>query len=70
MLEPQHLRAHATLDDGSTLLYTDIRRFGTWVVADAAGADAYLAARLGPEPLGDGFTPPCWRARSRSAGSP
>ena len=38
VLEPQHLRAHATLDDGSTLLYTDIRRFGTWVVADEAGA--------------------------------
>ena len=56
VLEPQHLRAHATLDDGSTLLYTDIRRFGTWVVADEAGADAYLAARLGPEPLGDGFS--------------
>ena len=43
-------------ESGSSLLYTDIRRFGTWVVADEAGADAYLAARLGPEPLGDGFS--------------
>ena len=52
---PSHLRASAELDDGSTLLYTDVRRFGTWVVLDETDADAYLAARLGPEPLADGF---------------
>ncbi len=52
---PSHLRARAELDDGSTLLYTDIRRFGTWALLDPAATDAYLAARLGPEPLGEAF---------------
>ncbi len=52
---PSHLRARAELDDGSTLLYTDIRRFGTWALLDLAATDAYLAARLGPEPLGEAF---------------
>jgi formamidopyrimidine-DNA glycosylase len=53
--EPSHLRASARLDDGTTLLYTDIRRFGTWVLLDPVDAEAHLAARLGPEPLGDAF---------------
>jgi formamidopyrimidine-DNA glycosylase len=50
--DPPFLRARALLDDGSYLGYTDIRRFGTWHVAED-GADAYLTGKLGPEPLGD-----------------
>jgi len=46
------LRARALLDDGSYLAYTDVRRFGTWRVAED-GVDALLAAKLGPEPLGE-----------------
>jgi formamidopyrimidine-DNA glycosylase len=46
------LRARALLDDGSYLAYTDIRRFGTWRVAED-GVDALLAGKLGPEPLGN-----------------
>ena len=50
--DPRFLRARALLDDGSYLAYTDARRFGTWRVAED-GADAWLAGKLGPEPLGD-----------------
>ena len=35
-----------------TSAYTDVRRFGTWRVAED-GAEAWLAGKLGPEPLGD-----------------
>jgi formamidopyrimidine-DNA glycosylase len=60
-------RARAELDDGSLLRYTDVRRFGTWLVlpggAGGPDADAWLAARLGPEPLGDAFTPAFLRSR-------
>jgi formamidopyrimidine-DNA glycosylase len=47
---PRFLRARALLDDGSYLAYTDVRRFGTWRVAED-GAEAWLAGKLGPEPL-------------------
>ena len=50
--DPRFRRARALLDDGSYLAYTDARRFGTWRVAED-GAEAYLAGKLGPEPLGD-----------------
>jgi formamidopyrimidine-DNA glycosylase len=49
--DPRFLRARALLDDGSYLAYTDARRFGTWRVAED-GAEAWLAGKLGPEPLG------------------
>jgi len=49
---PPFLRARALLDDRSYLGYTDVRRFGTWRVAED-GAEALLAGKLGPEPLGD-----------------
>ena len=51
-----HVRAVLTFDDGSTVTYTDLRRFGTWqVLEDDDALSAHLAARLGVEPLGDGF---------------
>ncbi len=46
-----HVRAVVRLDDGSDVTYRDVRRFGTWLVLAADEADAYLAARLGLEPL-------------------
>jgi formamidopyrimidine-DNA glycosylase len=49
---PPFLRARALLDDGSFLGYTDIRRFGTWQLAED-GAEALLAGKLGSEPLSD-----------------
>jgi formamidopyrimidine-DNA glycosylase len=51
-----HERAVLELDDGSRLVYRDVRRFGTWLVLDAADLDSYLAAKNGPEPLGRRFS--------------
>jgi formamidopyrimidine-DNA glycosylase len=51
-----HVRAVVRLDDGSDVTYRDVRRFGTWLVLGADEADAYLAARLGLEPLERGFS--------------
>ncbi len=50
-----HVRAVVRLDDGSDVVYRDIRRFGTWLVLRADELDAYLAARLGREPLEASF---------------
>ena len=52
-----HERAVVELSGGDRLVYRDVRRFGTWLVLRPDDLDAYLAARLGPEPLGRGFTP-------------
>jgi formamidopyrimidine-DNA glycosylase len=52
-----HLRAVVRLDDGSDVAYRDVRRFGTWFVTDERQLVHYLDARLGEEPLADGFTP-------------
>jgi formamidopyrimidine-DNA glycosylase len=51
-----HERAVLELDDGTRLVYRDVRRFGTWLVVEDAELDPYLAAKNGPEPLGRRFT--------------
>ncbi|HEU0304578.1 MAG TPA: bifunctional DNA-formamidopyrimidine glycosylase/DNA-(apurinic or apyrimidinic site) lyase [Gaiellaceae bacterium] len=51
-----HERAVIDLDDGTGVSYRDVRRFGTWHVLRPEELDAYLALRLGPEPLGPRFT--------------
>jgi formamidopyrimidine-DNA glycosylase len=51
-----HERAVLELDDGSRLVYRDVRRFGTWLVLEDADLEPYLAAKNGPEPLGPRFT--------------
>ena len=53
--EPPHARAVLTLSEGGTVVYADARRFGTWDLLTDAEADAYLAARLGPEPIAESF---------------
>jgi formamidopyrimidine-DNA glycosylase len=50
-------RAVVRLDDGSDVAYRDVRRFGTWLLLEPDELDPYLDARLGSEPLADGFTP-------------
>ena len=68
--EIRHLRARFELDNGSELLFTDIRRFGQAVLLEGAEqADAYLTARLGVEPLSDQLTPEalCRLAAGRTA---
>jgi formamidopyrimidine-DNA glycosylase len=49
-------RAVVKLDDGSDVAYRDVRRFGTWELLERGEEKAYLAARLGAEPLGRSFT--------------
>jgi formamidopyrimidine-DNA glycosylase len=51
-----HRRAVVSLDDGSDVVYRDVRRFGTWLLVEPEELDPYLAARLGGEPLGRRFT--------------
>ncbi len=51
-----HERAVVELDDGTRLVYRDVRRFGTWLVLEDAAVEPYLAAKNGPEPLGPRFT--------------
>jgi formamidopyrimidine-DNA glycosylase len=52
-----HVRAVVRLDDGSDVIYRDVRRFGTWDLLEAGELEQYFAARrLGVEPLGRGFT--------------
>ena len=57
-----HRRAIVTLDDGADLAYRDVRRFGTWLLLEPAEVDAYIDARVGPEPL-----EPSFRARDLAA---
>ena len=51
-----HRRAVVKLDDGSDVVYRDVRRFGTWLLAEPDEVEPYLAARLGREPLAAAFT--------------
>jgi formamidopyrimidine-DNA glycosylase len=52
-----HVRAVVRLDDGSDVIYRDVRRFGTWDLLEPGELDGYFAARrLGVEPLGRAFT--------------
>lgn len=56
--EERFLRARIDLDDGSTLTFGDMRRFGrAWIVpAGLADREGYWAARVGIEPLSPRFT--------------
>src|SRR5205823_2667643 len=56
-------RAVVTLDDGSDVAYRDVRRFGTWLLLEPEEFDAYLAERVGVEPLEPGFTAKTLAAR-------
>jgi len=51
-----HLRALLRLDDGTTVGYRDVRRFGTWLLLEPGELEPYLGARLGGEPLLAAFT--------------
>ena len=51
-----HERAVLELDDGARVAYRDVRRFGTWLLLEPDEVDAYLAERLGEEPLDALFT--------------
>jgi len=52
-----YVRVRLTLDDGHVLSFCDPRRFGTGqLVLGEPALDAFIAARLGVEPLGEDFT--------------
>ena len=54
--EDVHRRAVVRLDDGSDVVYRDVRRFGTWQLLDEDDLLPYLAQRIGREPLVRSFT--------------
>jgi formamidopyrimidine-DNA glycosylase len=56
--EERFLRARFDMDDGSTITFGDMRRFGrAWIVpAGLADRDTYWTARVGIEPLSPRFT--------------
>ncbi|WP_022928667.1 bifunctional DNA-formamidopyrimidine glycosylase/DNA-(apurinic or apyrimidinic site) lyase [Patulibacter americanus] len=64
-------RVVLVLDDDTVVRFCDPRRFGTGrFFADDREADAYLDARLGPEPLGPDFDGPALRAAIRGRRAP
>jgi len=65
-----HERAVLELDDGSRLVYRDVRRFGTWLVLENAELAPYLAAKNGPEPLGSRFSTRWLAAQLARRGAP
>jgi formamidopyrimidine-DNA glycosylase len=63
----RHLRARFRLDDGSFLCYVDLRKLGMmWLVE----GESHVVGKLGPEPLGDDFTPQVLRAALRRRSAP
>jgi len=52
LADDPYTRAVLRLDNGSDVAYRDVRRFGTWELFEQGELAPYLAARLGPEPLG------------------
>jgi formamidopyrimidine-DNA glycosylase len=58
-----HERAVVELEDGTRLVYRDVRRFGTWLVVPGEELEPYIARKNGPEPLGQAFTSAWLRGR-------
>src|SRR4051812_15788102 len=65
-----HRRAVVRLDNGSDVTYRDVRRFGTWLLVEPDEVDAYLAERLGDEPLERAFTTCALAARLENRRAP
>jgi formamidopyrimidine-DNA glycosylase len=62
LVERPYLRAAFGLDDGSWLLYSDQRRFGTMRLVEAGELEEHWRGRVGPEPLDGTWTPQMLRA--------
>ncbi len=54
--EDPYLRAVVKLDNGSDVVYRDVRRFGTWLLLEPGELEPYLASRVGAEPLSRSLT--------------
>ena len=44
-VDATHVRAVLELDDGTTVAYRDVRRFGTWLLLEPGELEPYLATR-------------------------
>jgi formamidopyrimidine-DNA glycosylase len=69
-IDLRHLRMRLDLDDGTEVLFTDVRRFGTALLIEGErDLEEYLATRVGIEPLSDELTPEalCRLAAGRTA---
>jgi formamidopyrimidine-DNA glycosylase len=70
-VDPPHTRVRLELDGGHRLVYDDPRRFGTGhLVSGAEARDAYLAARIGVEPMTMAFTAEHLRTLARGRKAP
>jgi formamidopyrimidine-DNA glycosylase len=49
--EDPYRRAVIRLDNGSDVIYRDVRRFGTWLLLEPGELEPYLASRVGDELL-------------------
>jgi formamidopyrimidine-DNA glycosylase len=58
-----HDRAVLRLDNGSDVVYRDVRRFGTWLLVEPEELEPYLAERVGEEPLEEAFRTAALAAR-------
>jgi formamidopyrimidine-DNA glycosylase len=65
-----HERAVLELSGGTRVAYRDVRRFGTWQLFEPGDADDHLAVRVGPDPLGSGFTTAFLRGRLEGRAAP
>jgi formamidopyrimidine-DNA glycosylase len=70
LADDPYRRAVVSLDDGSDIVYRDVRRFGTWVLLEPEEEADYLLQRLGEEPLGSRFTTAALAARLRGRRAP
>jgi formamidopyrimidine-DNA glycosylase len=69
--DPLHTRVRMELDGGHRLIYVDPRRFGTGhLLLGETARDAYLAERLGVEPMTPEFTAEHLRAMARGRTAP
>ncbi|HEX2161216.1 MAG TPA: bifunctional DNA-formamidopyrimidine glycosylase/DNA-(apurinic or apyrimidinic site) lyase [Thermoleophilaceae bacterium] len=69
--EQPYVRVRLRLDDSSSVLFADPRRFGTGLVLLGDDArDEYFSTRLGVEPLSADFTPQALQALARGRRSP
>jgi formamidopyrimidine-DNA glycosylase len=50
-----YTRAVLTLDDGTEIMYRDVRRFGTWLLLEPEEVETYIDSKVGPEPLAAGY---------------
>jgi len=68
---PPHTRVAVELDDGTRLLFVDVRRFGTGdVLLGGDALDEYFESRLGVEPLSADFTADALRALAKGRKQP